>query len=201
MKKIFNKRDVLTVPNLLSLVRLLLIPVIIWLYVGEKNNNAAINVIIISGVTDIIDGFIARRFNVVSDLGKMLDPFADKLTQGAIIICLISKYSLMIPFVILFAVKEVLMGVMGLVVLKKKDSINSARWFGKVNTAVLYIVMSLLILVPNMPLIVANVLIIFCGIIMILALCFYARFYYKLLTDKNKPRGAEKVQCTVKHRG
>ena len=127
MKKIFNKRDVLTVPNLLSLVRLLLIPVIIWLYVGEKNNNAAINVIIISGVTDIIDGFIARRFNVVSDLGKMLDPFADKLTQGAIIICLISKYSLMIPFVILFAVKEVLMGVMGLVVLKKKDSINSAR--------------------------------------------------------------------------
>lgn len=201
MKKIFNKRDVLTIPNLLSLVRLLLIPVIIRLYVGEKNNYAAINVIIISGVTDIIDGLIARRFNVVSDLGKILDPFADKLTQGAIIICLISKYSLMIPFVILFAVKEVLMGVMGLVVLKKKDSINSARWFGKVNTAALYIAMSLLILVPDMPPIIANVLIIFCGIIMILALCFYVRFYYKLLADKNKIGDIEKVCCTAKHRG
>ena len=203
MKKILNKKDVLTIPNLLSLVRFLLIPLIIWLYIGEDNNYAALGVIIVSALTDVVDGFVARRFNMVSNLGKIIDPFADKLTLGTIIICLVSKYSLMLALVVLFAVKEVLMGVMGLIVLKKKESINSARWFGKVNTATLYIVTSLLILIPKMPLTVANVLIIFCGIITIFALIFYARFYYNILINREKQGEVIRAGSpnTAKHRG
>ena len=203
MKKILNKKDVLTIPNLLSLVRFLLIPLIIWLYIGEDNNYAALGVIIVSALTDVVDGSVARRFNMVSNLGKIIDPFADKLTLGTIIICLVSKYSLMLALVVLFAVKEVLMGVMGLIVLKKKESINSARWFGKVNTATLYIVTSLLILIPKMPLTVANVLIIFCGIITIFALIFYARFYYNILINREKQGEVIRAGSpnTAKHRG
>lgn len=203
MKKILNKKDVLTIPNLLSLVRFLLIPLIIWLYIGEDNNYAALGVIIVSALTDVVDGFVARRFNMVSNLGKIIDPFADKLTLGTIIICLVSKYSLMLALVVLFAIKEVLMGVMGLIVLKKKESINSARWFGKVNTATLYIVTSLLILIPKMPLTVANVLIIFCGIITVFALIFYARFYYNILINREKQGEVIRAGSpnTAKHRG
>ena len=91
MKRFFEKKQILTIPNLLSVVRLALIPVIVWLYSYEKNYYAAIGVILLSGATDIIDGWIARHFNMISDFGKALDPLADKLTQAALLLCLLSK--------------------------------------------------------------------------------------------------------------
>ena len=92
MHRIFRKDQVLTIPNLLSVIRLALIPLIVWLYIGKQEYSAAVAVILISGATDIIDGFIARKFNMVSDLGKILDPVADKLTQATVILCLTVKY-------------------------------------------------------------------------------------------------------------
>lgn len=74
MKRFFKKNQILTIPNLLSVVRLALIPVIVWLYSYEKNYYAAIGVILLSGATDIIDGWIARHFNMISDFGKAIDP-------------------------------------------------------------------------------------------------------------------------------
>lgn len=94
MHRIFRKDQVLTIPNLLSVIRLALIPLIVWLYIGKQEYSAAVAVILISGATDIIDGFIARKFNMVSDLGKILDPVADKLTQATVILCLTVKLSL-----------------------------------------------------------------------------------------------------------
>ncbi len=92
MHRIFRKDQVLTIPNLLSVIRLALIPLIVWLYIGKQEYSAAVAVILISGATDIIDGFIARKFNMVSDLGKILDPVADKLTLATVILCLTVKY-------------------------------------------------------------------------------------------------------------
>ena len=83
MKRFFEKKQILTIPNLLSVVRLALIPVIVWLYSFEQNYHAAIGVILLSAATDIVDRWIARRFNMISDFGKALDPLADKLTQAA----------------------------------------------------------------------------------------------------------------------
>ena len=90
--KRFSKKNILTIPNLISLFRILLIPLIILLYCGKKHYTATIMVITISGASDIIDGKIARKFNMVSDVGKVLDPVADKLTQAALVICLIARY-------------------------------------------------------------------------------------------------------------
>ena len=73
---------IITIPNILSLFRLCLIPVILWLYLGQQRNLLAGCVLVLSGVTDIVDGLIARRFHMVSDLGKILDPIAD--TAGSV---------------------------------------------------------------------------------------------------------------------
>lgn len=186
MHRVFKKDQILTIPNFLSVVRLALIPLIVWLYYEEQNYKAAVVVILISGATDIIDGFIARHFNMVSDFGKILDPVADKLTQAAVIICLITEYKLMIPLIILFVFKELIMGIMGFLVLKKKDSVNSAKWYGKANTVVLYIVMLLLILFPKMADSFANLLIVVSGSMMLLSLVLYVRLYIKMFADKKE---------------
>lgn len=181
MHRLFKKKEILTLPNLLSLFRLALIPVIVWLYSKAKLYYAAAGVIVLSGLSDIVDGFIARRFNMVSDFGKILDPVADKLTQAALLFCLLSRYKLMWALIAVFAVREIVMIIMGLVTIKKSDEVNSAQWYGKANTVVLYAVMMILILFPGVPDIAANIMICACGAMIILSLVLYARFYFGLM--------------------
>ena len=90
-----TENKILTIPNLLSLFRLILIPVIIWLYWFRKDYFPAGVLLIISGLTDLADGYIARHFNAVSNVGKILDPIADKLTQAAMLFCLVTRFPLM----------------------------------------------------------------------------------------------------------
>ena len=89
----YTKKDFLTIPNALSLFRLCLVPLLIWVYCVPKEYIAAVCIIALSALTDIVDGKIARKFNMVSDVGKALDPLADKITQGALIFCLATRYS------------------------------------------------------------------------------------------------------------
>ena len=96
------QNKILTIPNILSFFRLCLIPVIVWLYVGKQDYLWTLLILTLSGVTDIVDGIIARRFNMVSNFGKAFDPVADKLTQMAMLFCLVSRFKyMMIPFVLL----------------------------------------------------------------------------------------------------
>lgn len=85
-----------------------------------------------SGATDLADGYIARRFHMVSDLGKMLDPVADKLTQGAILICLVTRFPRMWLPLILLAVKEAFVGITSLLVIRKSGAVAGGRlaWQG-----------------------------------------------------------------------
>lgn len=184
MHRILKKDQVLTIPNLLSAVRLMLIPLIVWLYCKKQAYFAAVAVIVLSGITDIADGIIARKFNMVSDLGKILDPIADKLTQAAMIICLISRYEWMLWLFLLFAIKEFVMGISGLIVIKKKDVVNSAQWFGKLTTVVLYTVMILLFSFPSINAAWANAMILVCAAVMMLSMVKYLLFYRKLLRNK-----------------
>lgn len=192
MHRVFKKDQILTIPNLLSLVRLALIPLIIWLYCVKQNFTLATVMILVSGLTDIVDGFIARRFHMVSDFGKILDPVADKLTQGAVIICLTVRYKLMYALIGLFVVKEAIMAAMGYLVIRKKNAVNSAKWYGKVNTLVLYVVMMVLILIPGIPDGLANGLILVCGVMMLLSLFLYIRFYRGLLAKGDGKERKEK---------
>lgn len=186
MKKIFKKGKIFTIPNILSFLRLLMIPVIVWLYGEKQNYLAATAMIILSGLTDVADGIVARKWNMVSDLGKILDPIADKLTQAALIYCLVSKYDWMFPLLILFAVKEIIMGISGLVVIRKTDMVNSAQWFGKLATVVLYAVMSILFLFPGTPEAIANLMILACAATILLSLVKYLLFYQKLLSERKE---------------
>lgn len=177
MHHVFKKDQILTIPNLLSVIRLLLIPLIIWLYCGAQKYQMAVIVILLSGLTDIADGIIARKYNMVSDFGKILDPFADKLTQAALILCLTVKYKLMVPLIIEFAIRELCMLVMGCITIRKHHSVNSAKWYGKVTTVVLYAVMMILILFPGISDTAADGMIIGCGLIMLVSFFLYVRFY------------------------
>lgn len=183
MNRLFNKSQILTIPNLLSFLRLVTVPFIIWAYMGLDNQWLAIGLVALSGLTDIVDGKIARRFNMISDFGKILDPIADKVTQGTLIICLSAKYKLMVPLVILFALKEAVMLAMGYIILKRQDSVNSAKWYGKVNTAILYATAIILIMFSSIPSEVATILIVICGCFIIFSLIRYMLFYKSILSE------------------
>ncbi len=185
MRRLLKKDEVLTIPNLLSLFRFLLIPVIVYLYCEVGNYYAAIGVICLSGLTDIVDGFIARRYNMVSDLGKILDPIADKATQGVIIICLIAKYKLMLALIVIFVLKEIVMVVVGYIVIKKQNEVTGAKWFGKANTVVLYSIMIVLILFPTISDTLADILICVCMVFVIVSFVLYLRDYLKVLVKKH----------------
>ena len=185
MKKLFSKKQVMTIPNLLSLIRLIMIPFIVWFYV-KTNYYAATALVVLSGITDVVDGIIARKFNMVSDLGKILDPIADKCTQGIVIICLSLKYRHMMWLVMLFVVKECIMGLLGYITIKSKDSVNSAKWYGKVSTLVLYASMISLIIFSEMPAVAVDTIIALCSVFLILSLVMYVRFYIKILSEHDE---------------
>jgi cardiolipin synthase len=165
----------------MSAFRLLLIPLYLWLYCARENYTASIVVIAVSALTDILDGKVARHFNMVSDVGKVLDPIADKLTQTALLLSLCARYHQMLALFALFASKEIVMIVMGGIVLKRTDTINSAKWYGKMGTVVLEVSLALLILFPRMPLAAVNAIMVVCGVVLLFVLAMYLLFYVRLL--------------------
>ena len=176
IKSRLTKKDILTIPNLLSVIRILLIPVIVILYAREQLISAVV-IILLSGLTDVVDGKIARKFNMVSDFGKFLDPVADKLTQAALAVCLFSRYPAMIGLFLLMAVKEGLQFFWGLKALKATDNLDSSNWYGKVCTVLLYMVMIVLFLFPGIPAPLAYTLIGLCAAMLILSMILYVRFF------------------------
>lgn len=188
MKNKFTKSDVLTIPNFISFFRLLLIPFIIWTYIGLQNYVAALVLIAVSAVSDIADGFIARKFNMISDFGKALDPVADKFTQAAMMICLISRYAWMWALLILLIIKEFLMLVWGCMVVKATEKVDGAKWYGKVSTVVLYGVMMALVIFTEIPPEAANIMIASCAVFMLVSLILYGKNYISVLkNDKKNP--------------
>ena len=131
------------IPNILTIIRLLLIPFIL-LYIFTGNYILAFIFFTISGLTDIADGFIARRFNLISNFGKLMDPLADKLTQTSILTSLVITDIIPIWILIIVLLKEFIM-IVGASFLYGKDVVYS-RWYGKLATVLFYlaIVFSLL---------------------------------------------------------
>lgn len=152
-----NKR-ILTIPNLLSFFRILLTPVIAWLYCGKGDYPLTAWVLLLSGATDVADGLIARRFHMVSDLGKVLDPVADKLTQAVALGCLLTRFEAIWLLLGVLVVKEAVMAVMGIIVIRKTGAVYSAEWHGKMVTCALYAVILTHIIWYNIPLAVSGTL-------------------------------------------
>lgn len=180
MHQLFRKGQILTIPNILSFFRLILVPVIIWAYLGLHNDLLTVILLAVSALTDILDGQIARRFHMVSDLGKALDPVADKLTQASIVLCLAFQYRLMWILLGLCVVRESCMAVLGYMTIRKTGQVTSAKWYGKVSTVVLYGTALALLVFPGMPGWISTCLIILCMCCVFMALVFYTRYYTTL---------------------
>lgn len=133
------------IPNALSLLRLALIPVFAVLYLNGYVF-WAIAALVVSGLSDAVDGFIARRLNQVTDIGKLLDPFADKVTQFVILLCVTIKNPQMWMLVAACFAKEVAQAIGGFLLLHRGDDVRGSLWFGKVYTAVFYVVMAVFVL-------------------------------------------------------
>ena len=175
-----TQHKIWTIPNLLSFLRLVLIPVIVWLYVGEKNYPAAAVVLVISFLSDLADGFIARHFHMTSDLGTALDPIADKLTQGVLLICLASRFPWMWVPVALMVVKEAYSGFSRLKLLRR-GQIYGAAWHGKISTALLDVLVVLHVLWYNIPAGISNPSIGICTAFMLFSFILYVIQIRKLL--------------------
>ena len=130
--------EIFSIPNILSLLRIALIPFVLHYYLKGKVNVAGV-MLIISALTDAADGFIARRFNQTTELGKILDPVADKLTQVCVAVVLCLTYTALFPLALVLAVKDLLMGLMGITLLRRGKQPFAARWWGKLATIIFYV--------------------------------------------------------------
>jgi len=145
-KKVRNQN--LTVPNAMSVFRILMIPV--FVYFSLKNNIVgALIALGLSGLSDALDGLVARRFNQITELGKMLDPFADKLTQGAVAICIAIRYPSICPLLFLLVTKELVMLCGACYLLKNKKKPCAAKWYGKVSTTLFYLSIALIVVLDS----------------------------------------------------
>lgn len=182
-------RRFLTIPNLLSLVRIALIPIIIWLICRKQAYEWALGILLLSGATDIIDGWIARRYHMVSDCGKILDPVADKLTQAATLLCLIGRYRRLLLLFVVLAVKECILAGIGLAAVCRSHCVRSADWYGKLTTVLIYFTMALHIIWPSVPITVTNVLVVLCLLFMSLSFILYLLRFLRLLRETRQNKG------------
>ena len=175
------KKDFFTIPNMLSLFRLLLIPVYVIIYLNADSDvdyYIAGGILAVSCLTDMIDGQIARHFNMISTIGKILDPLADKITQFTLIVCLAIKYPVLIPLMVLFFIKEVFQLVAGLLTLRKGQMLTGALITGKISTAVLFISLIILVMFPGVPALAVKIIMIVDGILLLTAFLHYAITYF-----------------------
>jgi cardiolipin synthase len=176
-------KDIFTIPNILSYIRIILIPFFAYYYITAVEPGdyyIAALIILFSGLTDLLDGFIARKFNQITELGKIIDPTADKITQMAIIVCLLFQYEYIWILIVLFVVKELFMGINGLVLWRKGKKLDGSMWFGKVSTAVFYGATFLLIAFPGMNNRAAAILMTATGVFLALSFVLYIPVFLKM---------------------
>ena len=137
------------IPNILSAIRLALIPVFIYVFfLGEEKRLIALLIFAVASATDIVDGYLARRYGWITPLGKLLDPLADKLMQGAVIFCIAVANRENVFFIwlaVLFVIKETAMGIGSLIVIRKKNAIAVSNWYGKAASVAFFFITSVYI--------------------------------------------------------
>jgi len=175
------KKEIFTIPNLLSLFRLVLIPVYVTIYLNASNSAdyfIAAAILAVSCLTDMIDGKIARHFNMISTVGKILDPLADKATQFSLIICLAVKYPVLWYLVGLFVIKEGFQLVAGGLILRKGKMLKGALISGKICTTILFVSLIVMVMIPNLSSNTVMIIAIVDALFMLIAFCDYAIAYF-----------------------
>ena len=175
------RKDLFTIPNLLSLFRLVLIPVYVIIYLNAQeaaDYYMAAGILAVSCLTDMIDGQIARHFNMISTIGKILDPIADKATQFTLIVCLTIKHPILLIMVCLFVVKELFQTIAGFIILRRGQILKGALMTGKVCTTVLFVSLIVLVMVPQISDTVLYIITAVDCLFLLISFFDYARLYY-----------------------
>ncbi len=182
-----NRNQNWTIPNLLSVLRILVIGPFAYFFLNDQLL-WAVAMLAFSGLSDLFDGLIARKFNQVTELGKMLDPVADKLTQATIAVCLAVKHPILISILLVFVLKELGMLVGGCILLKKKKRPCAAKWYGKVATFSFYISAVVIVVMEGVfhlytttTVVISYVLLGITAVFMIYAMVRYFQIFLQLL--------------------
>ena len=176
------------VPNILTMLRFVFIPfILVSLYLN--NYIVAFIFLTLSSISDVLDGFIARKYNLVTDFGKLMDPLADKATQLTILIALGLKHIIPLWLLYIIAVKEILL-IAGSAFLYGKDIVVSSKWYGKLTTVIFYFAIVSSLVIGHFNLTVRfDTYLYYAGIVLtIFSLIMYFKPFYKqgYLKDLNK---------------
>ncbi len=184
----------MNVPNALTTLRLLFVPAFMFFYLkgadGEITHGIwiAAGIFVLAAITDVLDGYIARKFNQITDFGKLADPLADKLMQIAAVGCLTynGRFAAWIFYV--FVAKEVLMIFGGFEILKKHKFVVYSKRSGKIATVVLFVMIVVIMVFEKIPKRVATVMMILCVVFSLLALFNYFQMYLNIKEDRERKK-------------
>ena len=188
LSEVLTRKEICTVPNLLSTLRLCLAIVCLGIferYGVREYRSVLVLLMFAAAATDVLDGRIARSFDRVSRVGRVLDPVADKAMQGVMLACLVPRFPLAKLILILFVIKECYMTVAGWKVLMETRETIEVQWHGRLNTAVTYVVVLLLLTWPGLPYSTCNVLIGACAVCMMISFYMYAVQFREMLERQN----------------
>ena len=178
------------IPNILSIIRLILVPVfaIVYFQPHGEGRIAALVVFVVACLTDVLDGYIARRYNQISELGKVIDPLADKLMQCTAITCLVITGIIPIWVIVILALKELAILIGGSCVSNRIGVVVHSRWFGKLSTVVINVTVALVILFPGIPYSVRTGLFLLAIVMAVIAMILYAKEYFRVIKNMNKDK-------------
>ncbi|MFQ6791198.1 CDP-alcohol phosphatidyltransferase family protein [Thomasclavelia sp.] len=190
-----DETNFFSIPNCLCYFRILLIPVFLLVYFyadWQHHYLIAALILVLSGFSDFLDGFIARKYNMVTDFGKLIDPIADKLTQFTIAITLLFNYPLAWILLIIIVLKDGMLGLVGLYLYDYGLRIKGASWWGKVATAYFYFVVIILIGFHIPDTLMSQIMIFSSSALMLLSFVLYAKELRQMIKDKDKLRDEQK---------
>ena len=180
------KKEILTIPNLLSFFRLILIPVYMVIYLNAEDTRDYVlagSILAVSCMTDMVDGKIARAFNMITNFGKFLDPLADKLTQFALLLCMGIRYPVLWNVFSLFVLKELFQLVAGILSVRHGYILKGALFSGKVCTTVLFVSLVSMVIFPNLDATTVNIIAMVDGVFLMVA---FADYFITYLGRKSK---------------
>ena len=180
------KKEIFTIPNLLSFFRLVLIPVYMVLYLRAQDVRdyfTAGTILAISCLTDMVDGKIARKFNMITTFGKFLDPLADKLTQFSLLLCLAVRYPVLWAVFALFVLKELFQLFAGILTARHGYILKGALISGKVCTTVLFVSLVSMVLFHNMDSSIVSTIAMVDGVFLMVA---FADYFISYLGKKSR---------------
>ena len=180
------KKEIFTIPNLLSFFRLILIPVYMVIYLRARDVRDYIiagTILAVSCLTDMVDGKIARKFNMITTFGKFLDPLADKLTQFSLLLCLAVRYPVLWPVFVLFVLKELFQLFAGILTARHGYILKGALISGKVCTTVLFISLVSMVLFHNMDSSIVSIIAMVDGVFLMVA---FADYFITYLGKKSR---------------